>query len=211
MPLASSETPQSLRGTHKKDSESPQRVAGEYVCDKIQDMLHFAALFPSISIAMISLASFLPFLIIYVIVTIVIIVIHHYALRQTMDFTTYVCQLELFLFEDCIKGVNRACSGGSTSNSYFIRSIKAHFNGYKEAYQSMKDPARFDALVALLQAEHKRRFPESASILELGFVGSYQAGVTLRPNQAANRRANMTIFFIDSSLHGRHLDARRHF
>lgn len=127
---------------------------------------------------------------------------HYYALRQTMDFMTYVCQLEPSLLKDCIKGVNRACSGGSTSSSSFIYSIKAHFNGYKEAYQRMKDPARFDALMALLQAEHKRHFPNSAHISELGFVGSYQAGVTPRPNQAANRRANMIMLLLIALLMG---------
>ena len=115
-----------------------------------------------------------------------------------MDFAAYVRQLEPFRFKDCIKGINRACSGGSTSSSQFIRSIQAHFGGYKEAYQSMKDPAKFDALMALLQAEYKRRFPEQASISELGFVGSYQAGVTPRPNQAANKRANLIMFLLIS-------------
>ena len=150
---------------------------------------------------MISLSSLL-LLIIYIILITVIIVIHHYALRRTMDFKTYVSQLEPLLFKDYIKGVNRACSGSSTSNSHFIYSLKAHFTGYKEAYQSMKDPARFDVLMALLQAEHKRYFPNSANISELGFVGSYQAGVTPRPNQAANRHANLTMFLLIALLMG---------
>ncbi len=137
-------------------TRSFDEIAGEYAYDKIKGMLHSITPFFGIPIAMISSTTLFIFFIIAT-VNVGAIIIHYYSLRQTLDFAAYVRQLEPFRFKDCIKGINRACSGGSTS-SQFIRSIQAHFEGYKEAYQSMKDPAKFDALMALLQAEYKRRF-----------------------------------------------------
>ena len=124
---------------------------------------------------------------------------------MALDFRAYVQQLDNEGFWIYLEGVERACLGLATASSRpYVTGVRgrrprAAFDGHQMAQQSMVEPAKLDDFMAFLQEERRKRLASQPSLESSpGFVATYQAGSTPRPDPANVKRANFKMWLLIS-------------